>query len=452
MFFSEPSLWRSLDLTAESLRAAADGGQAVQWFASKACLLQRVGRFVQHLKYSRRMKIDVEEEEAEEEEEPMMEIVDMQLLAVFNGVGWQLSSSVLAQLSPAALQSLTLEGADADDTAASLRRFNRLTALTINRRGPVPDCVAAALPSLPQLQALQLNGGAMPAGLLAAVRHLPQLSSLHCNSGEPLWELSSLFPFTQLRRLCWSEQRPAGIRRLDVQQLLAHLPHLEWWNLYAALPGLEGCLQVRPFGVLGMSIRCTNLEPPAPDVIRDSGITQSMACAFACNAPQLQVGDAILECCRVSGCERASGTARSMMLSHIEFMSSLQQLMAASLPAGALPGCLGCLRISYSSLSPAAVQACAFLGRLTALDLSFCKFEDGDAAPVVAALLQQAPRLHSLTFVECFQQQPLPPALFGYTGLRHLSLRWNALRHLPPGHTFPVSVPHLQFLAGTAHS
>jgi len=39
MFYSEPALWRSLELTADSLDKAYADGQAQQWFAARASLL-----------------------------------------------------------------------------------------------------------------------------------------------------------------------------------------------------------------------------------------------------------------------------------------------------------------------------------------------------------------------------------------------------------------------------
>ncbi len=90
MFYSEPALWQSLELTAASLKWADAESHARQWFAAKASLLRRVGGFVQHLRYSQ--VLDVEEEEEEEEDEEEKEdsgMLDMQQLAADCGIEWQ---------------------------------------------------------------------------------------------------------------------------------------------------------------------------------------------------------------------------------------------------------------------------------------------------------------------------------------------------------------------------
>ena len=122
-----------------------------------------------------------------------------------------------------------------------------------------------------------------------------------------------------------------------------------------------------------------------------------------------------------------------MELFGIEKMPSLQQLVAAALPAGTQPGQLRSLSMIRSALALQAVQDCAFLGHLTRLELSNCTFRDAGPAAGFEALLQQAPRLQRLKLWCCFAQEPLPPALLSRTGLQHLCLQSNALTELPVG-------------------
>ena len=63
VFFSEPALWRELELTAKSLDEADYMGRAAHWFAAKARLLRRAGGFVQHLQYNEFLDLGPEEEE-----------------------------------------------------------------------------------------------------------------------------------------------------------------------------------------------------------------------------------------------------------------------------------------------------------------------------------------------------------------------------------------------------
>ncbi len=137
--------------------------------------------------------------------------------------------------------------------------------------------------------------------------------------------------------------------------------------------------------------------------------------------------------CAAKGCNRADGTVQELTLSSIQHLPSLQPLVEAALPPGT-PLCrLRSLSIFHSRLPLPAVLSCPFLGHLTGLVLSICRFPDGGAAPAVEALLQQAPRLQSLTLQACFQKQPFPPALVNRTGLLHLSLVNNDIAELPPG-------------------
>ena len=199
VFFSEPALWRELELAAKSLIVADEQGQAAQWFAAKARLLPRVGGFVQRLRY----------------QGPGWGFSD----------DWQLNSSVLAHFSPSTLQSLHLEYAEVDAAAAeALQQFTGLTHLVAD--SGANSCLVAALPSLPQLQSLSLSD-IVPPGLPAALQQLIQLTELSCTAAGPLPDLSTLFLLTQLRKLDWE----AGSLQVDVQQLLARLPQLESCSL-----------------------------------------------------------------------------------------------------------------------------------------------------------------------------------------------------------------------------
>lgn len=253
IFYSEPELWRSLHLTVSSANAAAAAGQAQQWFASKSTLLHRVGGVVQHLVVADwRQTVGAG---------AGAQWASMQQLADQYG-GWHLSSSVLAHLSPGALQSLRLHCEAVDEAAAAaLQHFSGLLQLNLHCEGDVPSCVAAALPSLPQLQHLELAGSAMPQGLPAALQQLPQLTTLSCVSkAGSLPGLSAVFPLTQLRELWWEDAKQPAPARVDVQQLLAQLPHLEAWAIGKVMHDwLDGKIQVRD----GMRLlRCCSCGAP----------------------------------------------------------------------------------------------------------------------------------------------------------------------------------------------
>lgn len=237
VFYSEPALWRELSLLAESLDEAEEAGQAAHWFAAKTCLLQRVGGFVQHLHYSELVGTGGDEPEP----------LQVQQLAVRAGSSWRLSSSVLGQLSPASLQTLWLQGGPVDVAACfALQRFTGLLDLSIECCEPMPDCIALVLHSLPRVRQLSLIGGTQPAGLPEALRHLPQLTRLDVGSNAHLWDMSVLFPLTQLRAFGWQDQQPSGKLRPDMQLLLAQLPCLESWSISSFRADDEGagCLQV----------------------------------------------------------------------------------------------------------------------------------------------------------------------------------------------------------------
>ncbi len=240
VFYSEPALWRSLELSAASLDKAAEAGQAQQWFAIKANLLRRVGNFVQHLSFSQML-----EEESRGESDGI--VLDMQQLAAGIAAEWRLSSSVLAHLSPRTLQSLRLEWATVDAAAAAaLERLTSLTQLQIDCRGALPGCLIAALPSLQQLLCLDLWCRHLPGQLSTALQHLTRLTSLTCDSRRPLPELSAVLPLTQLRQLRWMEERQSGVMQADLQQLLARLPQLERWDFISCRGmGDHASLEVR---------------------------------------------------------------------------------------------------------------------------------------------------------------------------------------------------------------
>lgn len=165
---------------------------------------------------------------------------------------------MLAHLSPGRLQLLHLftEGVDAA-AMKELRRFTRLTQLSIKCQRAMDGCVTAALPSLPQLQHLQLNGRSLPAGLPAALRHLSQLTRLSCRSREQLPGLSAVLALSRLRMLgTWEEERWDGMLQPDVHEMLARLQHLESWA-FESLGKEEytGSMQVGGLGLLVRGLR-----------------------------------------------------------------------------------------------------------------------------------------------------------------------------------------------------
>lgn len=137
----------------------------------------------------------------------------------------------------------------------------------------------------------------------------------------------------------------------------------------------------------------------------------------------------------MEGSSRALGTVRSLTLFNIQHMLSLQQLVGASLPAGAQPSWIHSIKLRCIDLlqfSPESMLGCCFLGHLTSLDLFACRFAVTDGEPL-GTLLQQAPRLQNLLLDGCFERQPLPPALLSRSGLLRLSLQENDLHDLAPG-------------------
>ncbi len=263
MFYSEPALWRSLELTADSLDKAYADGQAQQWFAARASLLRRVGGFVQHLLYSEALEDfytqALDEEDTDEDQDHGLP--NMQQLAADSGGEWQLGSSVLAHLSPASLQCLHLDWVAVDAAAAAaLARFRSLTQLQINCSDEMPSCLLAALLSLPRLLRLELRCDVgLPTGLPTALQQLTQLTSLACSSYATLPQLSALLPLTQLRQLDWQDRGRASLLQVDLQPLLARLPYLESWDILGILRGQEG-MQVRsPIPIQVVSVACVHV-------------------------------------------------------------------------------------------------------------------------------------------------------------------------------------------------
>ncbi|PRW39140.1 kinase domain [Chlorella sorokiniana] len=377
IFFSEPALWHQLALTADSLEHACDKRKAGQWFSCKAALLRRVGGFVQGLRYAELLK--------HEEQEDPQDFIDFTMLGeaaehYWATGGWQLSRSVLAHLSPGTLQSLrlVLEGADAAAMKA-LRRFSSLTELSVKCLCDMDRCVTAVLPSLPQLQRLELIGRSLPAGLPAALRHLSNLTSLGCCSKEQLPGLSAVLALSTLRTLdAWAEERWDGTLQPDVQQMLARLPHLTSWAF----------------------------ESENKEDVR--GI--------------LQVGSALLLDCCASGYNRANGTVDKLQLGLIHEMQSLQQLVAGLLPASTPPITLHSLSLVGCRLPLPVVQECSCLG-LESLDLSQNKFKQLPSA------------LAAATNLEMLSLESNPELALTQTDVDRTLLRLHRLRRLHLGVT-----------------
>ena len=379
--------------------------EAKQWYAAKSGLLPRVGGFVQRLRYLG----------------PGWGFSD----------DWRLSSSVLAHLSPSALQSLQLEHAEVDAAAAeALQQFTGLTRLVADNFAI--SGLVAALPRLPQLQSLSLSCNEVPLGLPVALQQLTQLTYLSCSADKPLPDLSTLLPLTRLRELGWAERRRAGSLQVDVQQLLARLVQLEGWSISSELnPNRQTGMQVMqaPFeGGDGMQSALTTKRCSVALSLR-----RGCTCLLCSNPATLQIGGAMIDRCTVRGFSPASGVVQNLHFTAVGWsrMHSLQQLVAAALPAGTQHSQLRSLSVDYSALRLPAVRDCAFLGHLTSLALSTCNFPDASATAGIEALLQQAPRLQKLTLRQCLGRQPFPPALLSRKGLRHLSLKGNGMSKLP---------------------
>lgn len=129
----------------------------------------------------------------------------------------------------------------------------------------------------------------------------------------------------------------------------------------------------------------------------------------------------------------ATGAVPELHLNGIRRMPALRQLITAVLPAGVQPSSLRSLSFSRGCLEIDALHGTPQLAHVTRLVLSVCLFHGGSAAAAVEALLQQVPRLQSLTLAGCFPSQPFPDALVSRTGLKQLSLRSNDLSDLPGG-------------------
>ena len=147
----------------------------------------------------------------------------------------------------------------------------------------------------------------------------------------------------------------------------------------------------------------------------------------------LQIGGAMLGSFTISGFSPSGRTVQQLTLWKVRQMSSLQQLVAAALPAGTQPSQLRSMSMDWCVLPLPAVWDCAFLGHLTSLALRKCTFQDVGPAAGIQELLQQAPQLQRLTMWGCLASQRLPPALVSLTRLRHLGLPFNRVAELPAG-------------------
>ena len=122
-----------------------------------------------------------------------------------------------------------------------------------------------------------------------------------------------------------------------------------------------------------------------------------------------------------------SGASGLLEVTGADFPASLQQLLAALVPAGKP---LTALRLQGSPLTEAAaLQGCSALQDLRSLLLSGGTIW-GDA--VLQALLLQAPRLRELVLYHCFASC-LPPSLVARQGLETLVLVGYRLEDLPVG-------------------
>lgn len=188
-----------------------------------------------------------------------------------------------------------------------------------------------------------------------------------------------------------------------------------WSPLHDSMGGCVGLVETRDCRAAGIVVAADCCESPL----------------HAC--PSLQIAGATLDKCEGSGRSPAVGT-RQLTLHGIHHLPSLQRLAEAVLPAGTPPSSLQSLSIFHSRLRTAALLNCAHLAQLTRLLVSVTEFEGGGGPQAgIAALLQQAPRLQSLTLLGCFRGHPVPPAVAACTGLRRLSLQDNKLADLPDG-------------------
>ena len=241
VLYSEPALWRYVELSGKALAAAAEAGQSAQWFSTQRAMLQRIGGFVAEL-------IVIDACVVEVAGRRKRECGALQRMAQECGSNWQLTRDVLSHLSPSSLTSLgLLWGPPALDEAAmaALGRLSRLTSLWLESGSSLPTSTADVLPRLPRLQQLALASPVLPASLLAALVQLLALVELDC-SGDTLPPLDVLPRISQLTHLRWKEDsRQDGYLRPDVQRLLERLPALESWQIGSGRDIVwHGCMQV----------------------------------------------------------------------------------------------------------------------------------------------------------------------------------------------------------------
>lgn len=191
------------------------------------------------------------------------------------------------------------------------------------------------------------------------------------------------------------------------------------------------------------------------------------ALIFTTSAPPLlvQLDGVKLYSCTVAGWDDSACRVHELSLVGVQGQPTLQQAVAAALPAGAQPTSLRSLAISWSRLA-AQPLLCAHLASLTRLCLDDCHFvlpgalpaDHGGAAvgaahlqpsqqvPALLALLHQAAGVQDLSLCHYFvppglpwvppvelAPEELPIALLYSRGLRRLKLSGNRLSDLPAG-------------------
>lgn len=153
----------------------------------------------------------------------------------------------------------------------------------------------------------------------------------------------------------------------------------------------------------------------------------------------LQVGNAVLGSC-VYGDMPSCGPGQ-LSLQDIRRLASLQELLAALLPAGALLTQLeliGDLRrgspLPPLLAQPHGLEGCTQLATLESLSLHRMARDPADAElnRVLQTLLPQAPQLHKLSLGDCEVGQ-MPSCVATATRLRQLHLVGCGLTHLPDG-------------------
>lgn len=122
---------------------------------------------------------------------------------------------------------------------------------------------------------------------------------------------------------------------------------------------------------------------------------------------------------------------------HLDFSEpapSLAPLLGALQPAGAEPCFSERLELLGSLPQPAALAGCSQLHQLRELSLEFRTYTSGrEPDECLAALLQQASSLSSLSIdIETAPRSP-PTCLVGYRGLRRLALTGSCWVDMPAG-------------------